>query len=60
MNENITYFQTVETRPASYSNGQTVNGTIQYEPQQQIEFHTPVVSQFHGGNTFITTGPVSV
>jgi hypothetical protein len=45
MNENITYFQAVETRPTSYTNGQP-NGTIQYE-SQPVEFHSTSVGQFH-------------
>lgn len=63
---NITYFQTVEARPASY-NGPQSNSTIQYETQQVEfhpasvgQFHTASANQFHNGSTFITTGPVSV
>ncbi|KAI6177140.1 hypothetical protein M3Y97_00874500 [Aphelenchoides bicaudatus] len=61
MDSNITYFQTVEAPPTSYNGAQPTS--IQYEPQQvefhPASFHTTSANQFHGSNTFITTGTVT-
>ncbi|KAI6235625.1 BMA-GEI-4, isoform b [Aphelenchoides besseyi] len=63
MNDNITYFQQVDPRSPSYSQGNSIQyetQTIEFHPTSVAQFHTSSANQFHGTNaSFITTGPVT-